>query len=54
MYGQNQNNENVFSVMPNSISKMQTHTRGKWLIPGTKHRKDSQLQSLVETPCGIT
>ena len=29
------------------------HTRGKWLIHGTKHHKDNQLQSLeppVEYP----
>ena len=28
------------------------HTRGKWLIHGTKHRKANQLQSL-ELPCRI-
>ena len=25
---------------------MDQHTGGKWLIHGTKHRKDNQLQSL--------
>ena len=28
------------------------HTRGKWLIHGTKRRKDDQLQS-PELPCRI-
>ena len=31
---------------------MDQHTLGKWLINGTKRRKDSQLQSL-ELPCRI-
>ena len=29
------------------------HTGGKWLIHGTKRRKDSELQSL-ELPCRIS
>ena len=29
------------------IPKVDQHTGGKWLIHGTKHRKDNQLQSLV-------
>ena len=29
------------------------HTGGKWLIHGTKRRKDNQLQSL-ERPCRIS
>ena len=29
------------------------HTGGKWLIHGTKRRKDNQLQSL-ELPCRIS
>ena len=33
--------------------KMDQHTGGKWLIHGTKHRKDNQVQSL-EQPCGIS
>ena len=28
------------------IPKVDQHTGGKWLIHGTKHRKDNQLQSL--------
>ena len=48
------------------ISNLQTHhhskldfqkvgqnTGGKWLIHGTKHHKDTQLQSL-ELPCTIS
>ena len=31
---------------------MDQHTGGQWLIHGTKHRKDNQLQSL-ELPCRI-
>ena len=33
--------------------KMDQHIGGKWLIHGTKHRKDNQLQSL-ELPCRIS
>ena len=29
------------------IPKVDQHTGGKWLIHGTKHRKDNQLQSLI-------
>ena len=56
------NNEKLFSV----ISYLQTHYQfkldfqevnqhagGKWLIRGTKHRKDNPLQSL-ELPCRIS
>ena len=35
------------------FQKVDIHTEGKWLIHGTKHRKDNQLQSLnspVEYP----
>ena len=35
------------------FQKVDQHTRGKWLIHGTKHRKDNQLQSL-ELPCRIS
>ena len=35
------------------LKKLDQHTRGKWLIHGTKHRKDNQLQSL-ELPCWIS
>ena len=35
------------------ISKqVDQHTGGKWLIHGTKHRKDNQLHGL-ELPCRI-
>ena len=34
------------------FQKVDQHTRGKWLIHGTKRRKDNQLQSL-ELPCRI-
>ena len=34
------------------FQKVDQHTRGKWLIHGTKHHKDNQLQSL-EFPCRI-
>ena len=33
--------------------KVDQHTGGKWLIHGTKRRKDNQLQSL-ELPCRIS
>ena len=36
-----------------NFEKVAQHSGGKWLIPGTKHRKDNQLQSLdlpVEYP----
>ena len=32
------------------FQKVDQHTGGKWLIHGTKRRKDDQLQSL-ELPC---
>ena len=35
------------------IPKVDQHTGGKWLIHGTKHRKDNQLQSL-ELSCRIS
>ena len=35
------------------FQKVKQHTGGKWLIHGTKHRKDNQLQSM-ELPCGIS
>ena len=31
------------------IPKVDQHTGGKWLIHGTKHRKDNQLQSLISS-----
>ena len=33
--------------------KVDQHTAGKWLIHGTKRRKDNQLQNL-ELPCRIS
>ena len=35
------------------FQKVDKHTGGKWLIHGTKRRKDNQLQSL-ELPCRIS
>ena len=35
------------------IPKVDQYTGGKWLIHGTKHRKDNQLQSL-ELSCRIS
>ena len=35
------------------FQKVDQHTEGKWLIHGTKRRKDSQLQSL-ELTCRIS
>ena len=35
-----------------NFQKVEQHTGGKWLILGTKRRKDNQLQSL-EPPCRI-
>ena len=52
----------MFSFMPNlqtyyhfklDFQKVDQHIGGKWLIYGTKHRKDNQLQSL-ELPCRIS
>ena len=57
--------KNVFSIVVYIMSKLQNryhfqlnfqnvdqHTGGKWLIHGTKHHKDNQLQSL-KFPCRI-
>ena len=35
------------------FQKVDQHTGGKWLIHGTKRRKDNPLQSL-ELPCRIS
>ena len=35
------------------FQKVDQHTGGKWLIHGTKRRKDNHLQSL-ELPCRIS
>ena len=54
-----QKNEDVLSSMsslqPNwclkiDFQKVDQHVRGKWLIHGTKRRKDNQLQSM-KLPC---
>ena len=56
------NNKKMFSLMSNlqtyyhfklDFQKVDQHTGGKWLIHGTKRRKDNQLQSL-ELPCRIS
>ena len=50
----NQNNKKLFSLMSNlhtyyhlklDFQNVDQHTGGKWLIHGTKRRKDNQLQS---------
>ena len=35
------------------FQKMEQHTGGKWLIHGTKCRKDNQFQRL-ELPCRVS
>ena len=35
------------------FQKVDQHTRGKWLIHGTKRRKDNQLQSLELIICPV-
>ena len=35
------------------IPKVDQHTGGKWLIHGTKHRKDNQLQSHIISINGL-
>ena len=56
------NNKRLFSLMSNlqthyhfklDFQKVAQHTGGRWLIHGTKRRKDNQLQSL-ELPCRIS
>ena len=58
------NNKKLFSFMSDlqtyyhfkldfQFQKVDQHTGGKWLIHGTKRRKDNQLQSL-ELPCRIS
>ena len=57
----NQKQKKLFSHMSNlqtyffklDSQKVDQHTGGKWLIHGTKRRKDNQLQSL-ELPCRIS
>ena len=54
--------KNLFTIMSNlqtqyhfklDFQNVDQNTRGKWLIHGTKYRKDNQLQSL-ELPCRIS
>ena len=44
--------KNCISLCQNYVKtnwqKVDQHIGGKWLIHGTEHRKDSQLQSLKE------
>ena len=58
----NQKQQKMFSHMSNlqtyyhfklHFQKVDQHTGGKWLIHGTKRRKDNQLQSLG-LPCRIS
>ena len=58
----NQKQQKVVSFMSNlqtyyhfklDFQKVDQNTGGKWLIHGTKHRKDIHLQSL-EFPCKIS
>ena len=57
----NQNNKKLFSLMSNlqpyhfklDFQQVDQHTGGTWLIHGTKHRKNNQLQSL-EPACKIS
>ena len=58
----NQKQQKMCSLMSNlqtcyhfelDFQKLDQHTGGKWLIHGTKRRKDNQLQSL-ELPCRIS
>ena len=53
--------KNLLSIMSNlhthyhlklDLKKGDQHTGSKWLIRGTKRRKDNQLQSL-EIPCRL-
>ena len=57
-----QKRQNIVSIMSNlqsyyhfelDFQNVDQHTGGKWLIHGTKRRKDNQLQSL-ELPCRIS
>ena len=58
----NKKQKMLFSFMSNlqthyylklDFQKVDQHTGGKWLIYGTKHHKNNQLQSL-ELPCRIS
>ena len=56
------NNKKLLTLMPNlqtyyhfklDFQKVDQHTGGKWLIHGTKCRKDNKMHSL-ELPCRIS
>ena len=58
----NQKQKKMFSYMSNlqtyyhfklDFQKVDQHIKGKWVIHGTKRRKDNQLRSL-ELPCRIS
>ena len=62
MWNNQKQQQNCFSLMSNlqtyynfklDFQKLDQHAGGKWLIHGTKRRKDNQLQSL-ELPCRIS
>ena len=62
MWNNKKKQKKMFSLMSNlqtyyhfklDFQKVDQHTGGKWLIHGTKRRKDNQLQSL-ELPCRIS
>ena len=61
MWNNKKNKKKLLSFMSNlqtyyhfklDFQKVYQHTGAKWLIHGTKHRKDNQLQSLA-LPCSI-
>ena len=62
MWNNQKQKQKMFSLMSKlqtyynfelDFQKVDQHTGGKWLIHGTKRRKNNQLQSL-ELPCGIS
>ena len=62
MWNTKKTTKKLFSLMSNlqryyhfklDFQKVDQHSGGKWLIDGTKRRKDIQLQSL-ELPCRIS
>ena len=50
---QNFQNVKLIDHLNFNNAKLDHHTGGKWLIHGTKHRKDNQLQSLKH-PCKLS
>ena len=58
MWNKSKTTKQLFTFMSNlhfkpDFQQVDQHTWGKWLIHGTKHRKDNQLQS-PELPCRIS